>query len=303
MANKIITLAGATGDLGGRIATALARRGASVRTLVRVGTGAESTQALRRSGAELRQVSFDDAAGLSEAVAGSSCVVSVLSGLREVIVGAQTQLLRAAEAVRVPRFIPSDFSCDLTHVPPGENRNFDLRRVFHQEIATSSVRATSILNGAFADMLMWKRSPLYDFARHQVMYWGSPDQLLDFTTMDDVADFTAAAALDPASPRFLRVAGNTVSARDLAAAASEVFGTPYEVALQGSLDDLADRIRTVRAADPASESSVFPPFQGMQYLHNMFSGKGKLEPLDNDRYPEVRWTAIRSLLEQKKDQA
>ena len=303
MANKIVTLAGATGDLGGRIATALARRGSSVRALVRTGAATDSTQALRRSGAELFQVSFDDAAGLSEAVAGSSCVVSALSGLQEVIVDAQTQLLRAVEAARVPRFIPSDFSCDLTHVPPGENRNFDLRRAFHQEIATSSVRATSILNGAFADMLMWKRSPLYDFTRHQVMYWGSPDQLLDFTAMEDVADFTAAAALDPASPRFLRVAGNAVNARDLAAAGSEVFGTPYEVARQGSLDDLADRIRAVRASDPASESSVFPPFQGMQYLHNMFSGKGKLDPLDNARYPDVRWTTIRALLKQKKDQA
>ena len=160
MTNGTITLAGATGDLGGRIATALAKRGSSVRALVRVGTSDESTKALRRSNAELRQVSFDDPAGLSAAVAGSSCVVSVLSGLEEVIVVAQTRLLRAVEAARVPRFIPSDFSCDLTRVPPGENRNFDLRRAFHREIATSSVRATSILNGAFADMLTWKRSPL-----------------------------------------------------------------------------------------------------------------------------------------------
>ena len=303
MADKIIALAGATGELGGRIATALAKRGVSVRALVRVGTCAESTPSLRRSNAELCQVSFDDAAGLSEAVAGSSCVVSALSGLQEVIVVAQTQLFRAAEAARVPRFIPSDFSCDLTRVPRGENRNFDLRRAFHREIATSSVRATSILNGAFADMLTWKRSPLYDFARHRVMYWGSPDQSLDFTTMDDVADFTAAAVMDPSSPRFLRISGNSVSARDLATTASEVFGVPYELVLQGSLDDLADRIRTVRASEPASEASVFPPFQGMQYLHNMFSGKGKLEPLDNDRYPDVRWTTIRSLLEQKKDHA
>ena len=121
--------------------------------------------------------------------------------------------------------------------------------------------------------------------------------------MDDVADFTAAAAMDPSSPRFLRISGNAVSARDLATTASEVFGVPYELVLQGSLDDLADRIRTVRASEPASEASVFPPFQGMQYLHNMFSGKGKLEPLDNDRYPDVRWTSIRSLLEQKKDHA
>ncbi len=33
-----------------------------------------------------------------------------------------------------------------------------------------------------------------------------------------------------------------------------------------------------------------PTWQGMQYMVNMFSGAGKLEPLDNDRYPELTWT-------------
>jgi hypothetical protein len=33
------------------------------------------------------------------------------------------------------------------------------------------------------------------------------------------------------------------------------------------------------------EDKLFSPWQGMQYLENMISGKGKLEPLDNDRYP------------------
>jgi hypothetical protein len=34
----------------------------------------------------------------------------------------------------------------------------------------------------------------------------------------------------------------------------------------------------------------------MQYMHNMFSGKAKLEPLDNDRYPGIRWTTVRDVL-------
>jgi len=35
---------------------------------------------------------------------------------------------------------------------------------------------------------------------------------------------------------------------------------------------------------------------GSQYAHNMFSGTAKLEPLDNDRYPGIRWTAVRDVL-------
>ena len=35
----------------------------------------------------------------------------------------------------------------------------------------------------------------------------------------------------------------------------------------------------------------------MQYLHNMFDGRGSLEPLDNDRYPNLQWTTAREVLE------
>lgn len=34
----------------------------------------------------------------------------------------------------------------------------------------------------------------------------------------------------------------------------------------------------------------------MQYLENMVSGVGKLDPLDNDRYPEVKMTSFEQAL-------
>jgi hypothetical protein len=34
----------------------------------------------------------------------------------------------------------------------------------------------------------------------------------------------------------------------------------------------------------------------MQYLRDMFSGLPKLVPLDNDRYPGIRWTPVREVL-------
>ncbi len=38
----------------------------------------------------------------------------------------------------------------------------------------------------------------------------------------------------------------------------------------------------------------------MQYLHNMFTGLPKLAPLDNDRYPDIRWTKVSEMLAAKK---
>jgi len=58
-------------------------------------------------------------------------------------------------------------------------------------------------------------------------------------------------------------------------------------------------IRVTRRLVPAP-NDVFPPWQGMQYLHNMFTGLSKLAPLDNDRYPEIKWTSVREVLATRK---
>ncbi|RZK99997.1 MAG: NmrA family protein, partial [Hymenobacter sp.] len=77
-----IVLAGATGDLGFRIAQALLGRGAAVRALVRPGNTKPAVAKLREQGAAIIEVDFSDAAALTLACAGATCVVSALSGLR-----------------------------------------------------------------------------------------------------------------------------------------------------------------------------------------------------------------------------
>lgn len=294
MTDTTILLAGATGDLGGRIAKQLVARGAAVRALVRPGAAGEAVARLRSLGAEVVQADYADAAALRAACTGAACVVSALSGLRDVIVDAQTRLLEAAVRAGVPRFIPSDFAIDFTRLPPGSNRNLDLRREFKARLDAAPIAPTSILNGAFADMLTGV-APIILFKRRRVLYWGNADQRMDFTAKDDVAAFTAAAALDPATPRILRVAGDSVSARELAAAMSDVSGERFRLLRAGGLELLGMLIRIARTVAPG-DGDVYPPWQGMQYLHNMFGGQATLRPLDNDRYPEIRWTTARDVL-------
>jgi hypothetical protein len=118
---------------------------------------------------------------------------------------------------------------------------------------------------------------------------------MDFTTMDDTAAFTARAALDPSTPRFLRIAGDQLSARELAVLVSDVTGEKFKLFRAGSLGLLGALIRVARTVAPA-EKQLFPAWQGMQYMRNMFDGRAKLEPLDNDRYPGMRWTTVRDVL-------
>lgn len=77
------------------------------------------------------------------------------------------------------------------------------------------------------------------------------NQRMDFTTMDDTAAFTACAALDSSTPRFLRIAGDQLSARELAAVASEVMEKDFRLFRAGSLGMLGAFIKVARLLSPA----------------------------------------------------
>ncbi len=288
MPQKIL-VAGATGNLGERIVKALIKRGAQVRILNRNETTRAKTKKLAELGAEVIAVNMSDVEELKLACQDVSCVVSALAGLHDVIVDSQTLLLDAAIAAGVPRFIPSDFASDFTKLPEGENRNFDLRKEFHQYLYKSPIAATSILNGAFADILSYN-TPLYQPDEHSVAYWGdNPDWKIDFSTMDNTADYTAAAALDSTTPQILRIASFQISPNELIAVGEEVKKTKFKLVLIGSLEDFSASNKRERAAHPEGEKEMYPQWQAMQYLYSMFNVQNK--PLDNDRYPDVQWTS------------
>ncbi len=257
MGDRVIVLAGATGHLGGLVARALRARGARVRAIVRPGTARGKIVELQQLGVAIAEADYRDGLQLARACEGGSCVVSTLSGLREVIVDVQTSLLQASVDAGVPRFIPSDFAIDFMKMPDGGNRNLDLRRVFDLRLDDAPIAATSILNGMFADLLTGQ-APFILFKFRHVVYWENADQPMDFTTTKDTAAYTAAAALDHNTPRVLRIAGEVATARDLAAIASSVTGERFKLVRAGGLRRMEKLIRLTRLLAPGA-NDVFPP--------------------------------------------
>lgn len=290
MTTPTIALAGAGGDLGGRIAKALVVRRATVRALVRPGLDDAERAQIEALGVTPVAADPADIDVMAAAIAGAACVVSALNGLHDVMIDRQGVLLDAAVKAGVPRFISSDFAADFTKTEPGRNRNFDLRREFMARAAKAPIRVTSILNGAFLDML-GAEMPIIQPRIHRVLYWHDADQLLDFTTKDNVASYTAAAAMDDTTPRILRIAGDSVSVRDIAATLGDVTGERYRPLWAGSLGTLGLMIRIAKLAAPQPKAA-FPPWQGMQYMRDQFSGQVRLAPLGNGRYPDIEWTSV-----------
>jgi len=294
MTTRTIALAGATGRLGQLIAAALIERNAEVRAIVRHASNPKKVEALRQLGATVVKVEFDNAGALADTCRDCTCVVSAVAGLRSVIVDAQTLLLNAAVKAGAPRFIPSDYCIDYTKLKPGNNRNLDVRREFRRRLDKSPIAATSVLSGMFTDLLTGQ-APVVLFERKRILYWGNADQLMDFTTRDNTAAYTAAVAVDDVSPHFLRIAGDQISARGLASVASEITGEQFKLLRPGGLGAFNLIIKLMRLLMPAKDS-LYPPWQGMQYLRDMLSGEGKLHPLDNQRYSGIRWTSVQETL-------
>jgi hypothetical protein len=288
MENTIL-VAGGTGDLGNRIIKALLKRNANVIAVVRLSSDEAKIAEMESMGVKVMKVDMSNVAELTQACMGVSCVVSALAGLREAIVDGQSVLLEAAVEAGVPRFIPSDYSSDFTQIAEGENRNFDLRKEFHKKLDVAPIASTSIMNGAFTDILAYN-TPFYNLKENCVGYWGNdPDFYVDFTTKDDTANFTAAAALDSTTPKILRIASFQISPNELVEMATEIKKTEFKLIPMGSLEELSAYNKKARADNPEGENELYPKWQGSQYMHSMFSAQNT--PNDNNRYADIKWTS------------
>jgi NmrA-like family len=291
---KTILVAGGTGDLGNRIIKALLKRNADVIAIVRHSSDNLKVAELENTGVKVIKVDMANIEELTNACKNVGCVVSALAGLRESIVDAQSILLDAAVAAGVPRFIPSDYSSDFTQIADGENRNFDLRKEFHKKLDASPIQATSIMNGAFSDILFYN-TPFYNLKENSVGYWGdNADFKVDFTTKDDTANYTAAVALDESSPKVLRIASFQISPNELIKMANEIKGIDFKLIPMGSLESLSAHNKKERAANPQGETELYPKWQGSQYMHSMFTAQNN--PLDNKRYEDITWANAQAII-------
>lgn len=285
---RTILVAGATGNLGNRICRELIQRGAFVKAIVRESTDTDKIEILKEMGAEVSIIDLNDVNAIVAECANFDCVVSAVAGLGDVIIDLQKKILEGAIKAGVPRFIPSDFCTDYNFLPEGENRNFDLRRTFKKYIDQSPIRATSIFNGCFADILKYN-TPILNLKDKSIGYWGDKaDWKLDFTTMDNTASFTAEAALDDSAPRNLQIASFQISPHMISNDVREITGQEFNLHQLATLENFAEYIRKQRADDPGGENELYAKFQQGQYMYSMFTTQHN--DLANDRYEGIIWT-------------
>lgn len=291
MTARTIALVGATGHLGGLIAAELlAIPEVTLRILVRPDSRPKATE-LEARGAQVVEGDLDDLAALAELASGAFAVISAVQGGPEVIIDGQLALLRAARDAGVRRFIPSDYSLDMFQVPEGAIATADLRRHFADaaEAERGEVEVTHVLIGGFLDRgVLFGFIRIVDPATKTAYVWGEGQAPMDFTTYADAAAYTAAVALDDEPVgRTFKAAGDVQNFDGVVAAYQEGSSSTLAIETLGSLEDLDARIQQLQAAGD------FYGFLPLQYYRANLKGQGRLEPLMNDRYPQITPTTIR----------
>lgn len=300
MGKKIIALVGASGHLGGLIADALLENpDVTLRLLVRPDSRTK-VAALEARGVEIVEgaIGQNDEAALSKLVNGAFCIVSSIQGGPGEIIGGQAELLKAARNARVRRFIPSTFSLDLFKVKPGQIITSDWRRQFADlaDAERGDVEVVHILNGGFLDQgVLFGFINVINPAEGKAYVWGDGKQPQHWTTYKDTALYTAAAAVDDRTlPRALAVAGDALDFHELVASYEEASGKKLHVVTQGTLADLDARISELASGGQQN----FMQFLPLMYYRSMLNGEGRLDPLYNNLFPEIRPTSVREYVAQ-----
>lgn len=293
-----VLVVGSTGMLGFKIVLALLDKGATqVKAMVRQDDSNEENRQkideMNALGAAIVEGDLMQPETLLSVCEGVDVVVSAV-GNNQVTVPGQKNLIDAAKQQGVKRFIPSDYSVDYRKLDYGDNDNLDMRKQVFEYLQLMGLEYTLILNGAFMDNVGTPYMPQFDLEHQTFQYWGDGETPLDFTTTDDTAKYVAEAVNDPdLANTALEVAGDVLTAKQLKAVYEEATGKPLKEKPLGSVEELK---AWIAAKKPSAKSPV--EYVPQQYEYTMVSGKGKLDHLQNARYPQIKPTTIKQFLSQ-----
>ena len=295
MANKLTVLvAGATGMLGSKIVLALLDKGnLDVRAMVRSSNDSDEKNR-QKIDAMIKDAMIVEAdvmqpETLLPACVGVDVVVSAI-GNNNVTVPGQKNLIDAAKQQHVKRFIPSDYSIDYRKLDYGDNHNLDMRKEVFEYLQQSGLEYTLVLNGMFMDYITYM--PMFDLKNQIFQYWGDGEMPMALTTTDDTAKYVAEAVSDPnLANTALEVAGDTLTPKQLKSTYEAATGTQLTTKSLGSIAQMKAWITDKKASANSLEEYVYD-----QYLYAMESGKGKLDQIQNDRYPDINPVTVRQFL-------
>ncbi|KAI2622325.1 NAD(P)-binding protein [Hypoxylon sp. NC1633] len=238
MANEIqnVAVAGASGNLGKEVVLALLEAGFNVTALTR-----EDSTSTFPSNVVSKKVDYQSTESLISALQGQDAVVSTIA---TAAIGGQTRLVDAAVAVKVKRFIPSEFGVNtriLQGTPIGsilQGKVKTLDYIIEKSEENPDFTWTGISSGIFFDWGLGNGFAGFDKAAKTAVVYDSGDELFQASNLAFIGRAVVAVLtrLDETANRYLSVASFNPSQKQILRIIEAETGEKWKVEHANSAD-------------------------------------------------------------------
>lgn len=271
--DKLVVVAGATGQQGGAVARHLLKNGWQVRALTR-DPNKDAAKALAGLGAEIFQNDLDDRAGVEQALAGAYGAFSVQNFWLP-NVGYEGEVRQgklfadAAKKTGIQHFVYS--SVGAAHRGMGQ-KHFDSKWEIEKYIQALDLPYTILRPVAFMDNYFWQQPGI---SNGMVMGFGArPDKATQLIAVDDIGGITAVVFANPDEyiGKTIELAGDELTDIQLAEQLSKAIGRPV---------NLTPMQMPEGQAPSQEQSAMFKFFNGKAYDADIAGVRKMYPPLKN----------------------
>ena len=197
-----VAVAGVTGRFGRTLtAQLLKRKDVAVKGLAR--DPSKLPESIRSASAlEVVQGDAWNQAGLRSFVRGANVVVCAYAGDDRLMLDGQKLLIDASEAEGVPRYVASDYTIDYTKLEYGQLPAKDPMKRVYDFLQGRTVKGVHVLIGAFLDTFWSSWFGAFNPSRNSLSLWGNGDEIWEFTSYENAAEFVSLIALDEGAVGF-----------------------------------------------------------------------------------------------------
>ncbi|KAK5044486.1 hypothetical protein LTR84_010767 [Exophiala bonariae] len=281
----LVIVAGATGDLAGRIIHKLLQiQSVQVRGYAR--SPEKITESIREHERfSVVQGQVDDKAKIREAIRGASVVICAYQGYDDVMYDGQKYLIDACEELGVERYFASDWTLEYDSLSLGQHEGKDCMLKVKAYLQGKRTKGVHIYIGCFVETFLGYMN-VWDPETTAFTFWGNGDEPWDLTTFDDAAAYTVATVLDPSAVGILRFRGDKKSTREIAQLYEKVYGRVPKLVSRGTITELYDFMQAEKQKYVGQNKWLYMTWFYQYYILN---GQTLLkEPIHNKRYPNVQ---------------
>ncbi|KAM0229165.1 hypothetical protein ACHAPO_010195 [Fusarium lateritium] len=253
----LVLIAGITGDLGQRLASAAFSRGLSVRGLGR-NPSKLHPDIYGKLESFVTSKNHYDIDALDRSVNGVDGIICAYNMDPVLTLEGGTLLLRAAERAGVKVFIAPTWNNDWSKINYGDFGHYDTHIAFQNYVACNcSIKPIYIFTGYFADLFLTNFGPGYltvdkDAKKASLRYWGDGNATkISWSSRDDVAAYTIEIFINGEGVQegkggFFRFRSGEISIEEFAENYRRVSGCETEVKRMGDVADLERDLANLR---------------------------------------------------------